>query len=83
MKVLQAMWVLHLADVLTWEEKDEVPYTVTLIVHLLKGEQEVPSDNNSLDLLVEECLPLAELLEESSSFPHKLEEMFVLQKKIK
>ena len=70
------------ADVLTWEEKDEVPYTVTLIVHLLKGEQDVPSDNNSLDLLVEECLPLAELLEESSSFPHKLEEMFVLQKKL-
>jgi len=70
------------SDVLTWEEKDEVPYTVTLIIHLLKGEQDIPTDNNSMDLLVEECLPLAELLEESSSFPHKLEEMFILQKKL-
>ena len=69
-------------DVLTWEEKDEVPYTVALIVHLLQGEQNTPSDTNSLDLLVEECLPLAQLLEESSSFPHKLEEMFLLQKKL-
>jgi dimeric dUTPase (all-alpha-NTP-PPase superfamily) len=31
---------------------------------------------------VEECLPLAQLLEESSSFPHKLEEMFLLQKRL-
>ncbi len=68
-------------DVLTWEEKDEVPYTVTLIVHLLQGEQDVP-DNHSLDILVEECLPLAQLLEESSSFSHKLEEMFLLQKRL-
>ena len=71
------------SDVLTWEEKDEVPYTVTLIVHLLQGEQNLPNTEvNSLDLLVEECLPLAALLEESSSFPHKLEEMFLLQKKL-
>jgi len=70
------------SDILTWEEKDEVPYTVTLIVHLLQGEQNLPNDGNSLDLLVEECLPLAALLEESSSFPHKLEEMFLLQKRL-
>ena len=70
------------SDILTWEEKDEVPYTVTLIVHLLQGEQNLPNDSNSLDLLVEECLPLAALLEESSSFPHKLEEMFLLQKRL-
>ena len=69
-------------DVLTWEEKDEIPYTIALIVHLLQGEQDAPNDINSLDLLVEECLPLAQLLEESSSFPHKLEEMFLLQKKL-
>ena len=70
------------SDILAWEEKDEVPYTVTLIIHLLQGEQDCPNDGNSLDLLVEECLPLAALLEESSSFPHKLEEMFLLQKKL-
>ena len=70
------------SDVLTWEERDEVPYTVTLVVHLLQGEQNLPNEVNSLDLLVEECLPLAALLEESSSFPHKLEEMFLLQKKL-
>ena len=69
-------------DVLDWEEKDEIPYTVALVVHLLQGEKELPNETNSLDLLVEECLPLAQLLEESSSFPHKLEEMFLLQKKL-
>ena len=69
------------ADVLSWEEKDEVPYTVALIVHLLQGEQNIPT-LNSLDSVVEECLPLAQLLEESSSFPAKLEEMFLLQKKL-
>ena len=69
------------SDVLEWEEKDEVPYTVSLIIHLLKGEQELPN-NKTLDNLVEECLPLAQLLEEASSFPHKLEEMFILQKKL-
>jgi len=70
------------ANVLSWEEKDEIPYTVILIIHLLQGKQNPPKESNSLDLLVEECLPLAELLEESSSFPHKLEEMLVLQKKL-
>lgn len=69
------------SDVLKWEEKDSVPYTISLIVHLLKGDQEVPSSSN-LDSLVEECLPLATLLEEASSFPHKLEEMFLLQKEL-
>jgi dimeric dUTPase (all-alpha-NTP-PPase superfamily) len=68
-------------DVLEWEEKDEVPYTVSLIIHLLKGEKELPN-NSSLDKVIEECLPLASLLEEASSFPHKLEEMFLLQKKL-
>ena len=70
------------SDILTWEEQDKVPYTVTLIVHLIQGKQDIPNEINSLDLLVEECLPLAALLEESSSFPHKLEEMFLLQKKL-
>jgi dimeric dUTPase (all-alpha-NTP-PPase superfamily) len=68
-------------NILEWEDKDEVPYTVSLIVHLLKGDKQLPQ-TNSLDNLVEECLPLAELLEEASSFPHKLEEMFKLQKKL-
>ncbi|MGB1227650.1 MAG: deoxyuridinetriphosphatase, partial [Poseidonibacter sp.] len=36
------------SDVLEWEEKDEVPYTVSLIVHLLKGEGELPN-NSALD----------------------------------
>jgi dimeric dUTPase (all-alpha-NTP-PPase superfamily) len=35
-----------------------------------------------LDILVEECVPLAQLLEKSSSFPAKLEEMFLLQKQL-
>lgn len=69
------------SKVLEWEDKDEVPYTVSLIVHLLKGDQQLPQ-TSSLDHVVEECLPLAELLEEASSFPHKLEEMFLLQKKL-
>ena len=67
-------------DVLEWESKDEIPYTVSLIVHLLKGDKDIP--NNVLDNLIEECLPLASLLEEASSFPHKLEEMFLLQKEL-
>ncbi|MEA3513403.1 MAG: dUTP diphosphatase [Campylobacterota bacterium] len=70
------------SDVLDWEQKDEIPYSVALIVHLLQGQSNTTSENNSLDILVEECLPLAELLEESSSFPSKLEEMFLLQKKL-
>ena len=69
------------SDILEWEEKDEVPYTISLIIHLLKGDKKLPN-NISLDSLVEECLPLAELLDEASSFPHKLEEMFLLQKKL-
>ncbi|AXH09675.1 deoxyuridinetriphosphatase [Malaciobacter halophilus] len=68
-------------DVLAWEENDEVPYTISLIIHLLKGEKSLPN-NSTLDNLVEECLPLATLLEEASSFPHKLEEMFLLQKEL-
>jgi dimeric dUTPase (all-alpha-NTP-PPase superfamily) len=70
------------SDVLEWEQRDEIPYTIALIVHLLQGNGDVPNENNSLDILVEECLPLATLLEESSSFPAKLEEMFALQKKL-
>lgn len=70
------------ADVLQWEEKDEIPYTIALVVHLLQGSKEIPNENNTLDILVEECLPLATLLEESSSFPAQLEEMFLLQKKL-
>jgi len=69
------------SELLTWEDNDEVPYMVALIVHLLKGDQKVQTEN-SLDLLVEECLPLAQLLDESSSFPAKLEEMFQLQKQL-
>jgi len=69
------------SDILEWEEKDEVPYIVSLIIHLLRGDKDLPN-NISLDTLVEECLPLAELLEEASSFPHKLEEMFLLQKEL-
>lgn len=69
------------SDILEWEEKDEVPYTVSLVIHLLKGDKNLPN-NISLDSLVEECLPLAELLDEASSFPHKLEEMFLLQKQL-
>ena len=44
--------------------------------------QKEPKEDNVLNSVVEDCLPLAKLLEESSSFPHKLEEMFVLQKKL-
>ncbi len=38
--------------------------------------------NKELDILVEECVPLAQLLEKSSSYPAKLEEMFLLQKQL-
>lgn len=41
-----------------------------------------PQEDNNLTNVVEDCLPLAKLLEESSSFPSKLEEMFLLQKKL-
>ncbi len=72
---------VEISDILKWEERDEVPYTIALVVHLLTGQTHIP-DSNSLDVLVEECLPLATLLEESSSFPAKLEEMFLLQKQL-
>lgn len=68
-------------EVLNWEDKNEVPYFVSLILHLLRGEKDFPN-HKTLDKLVEECLPLATLLEEASSFPHKLEEMLVLQKQL-
>ncbi|MCK5293932.1 MAG: dUTP diphosphatase, partial [Arcobacteraceae bacterium] len=42
----------------------------------------IPKENISLSNVVEDCLPLAQLLEESSSFPSKLEEMFLLQKEL-
>ena len=67
-------------DVISWEERNEIPYLISLILHLLKGEKELIPTNSALDNLIEECLPLASLLEEASSFPHKLEEMFLLQK---
>ncbi len=41
-----------------------------------------PQENISLSNVVDDCLPLAKLLEKSSSFPSKLEEMFLLQKKL-
>ena len=41
-----------------------------------------PQEDTSLHTVIEDCLPLAKLLEESSSFPSKLEEMFLLQKKL-
>ena len=69
-------------DILSWETKNEVPYTISLLLHILKGEKEVLPTNWGLQSIVEECLPLATLLEEASSFPHKLEEMFLLQKKL-
>ncbi|WP_390880921.1 dUTP diphosphatase [Aliarcobacter butzleri] len=69
-------------EILNWEEKNEVPYVISLLLHLIKGEKEVLPVNLALDSLVEECFPLATLLEEASSFPHKLEEMFLLQKKL-
>ena len=69
-------------DVLSWEEKNEIPYLVSLILHILKGEKELLVTNSALDNVIEECLPLASLLEEVSSFPYKLEEMFLLQKKL-
>jgi dimeric dUTPase (all-alpha-NTP-PPase superfamily) len=73
---------IDVSDIIAWEEVDEVPYTISLIIHLLKGQIETPSEHNVLDNLIEECLPLAQLLEESSSFPSKLEEMFLLQKQL-
>jgi dimeric dUTPase (all-alpha-NTP-PPase superfamily) len=42
----------------------------------------IPKENKLLGSVIDECLPLAKLLEEASSFPSKLEEMFILQKKL-
>ena len=69
------------AEALQWEEKDNIPYQITLIIHLLKDGNNLYEDS-VLEDVVEECIPLAKLLEESSSFPHKLEEMFELQKRL-
>jgi dimeric dUTPase (all-alpha-NTP-PPase superfamily) len=44
--------------------------------------ESLPNEDKILHGVVEECLPLAKLLEESSSFPSKLEEMFLLQKQL-
>jgi dimeric dUTPase (all-alpha-NTP-PPase superfamily) len=44
--------------------------------------ENLPNEDKILHGVVEECLPLAKLLEESSSFPSKLEEMFLLQKQL-
>lgn len=73
---------LSSSEVLAWEDKNEVPYLVALLLHTLKGDKGVLPSRVALDKLVEECLPLATLLEEASSFPHKLEEMFLLQKQL-
>jgi dimeric dUTPase (all-alpha-NTP-PPase superfamily) len=73
---------LNQDELLLWEEKNEVPYVVSLLIHILKGEKELLPSNWALQDIVEECLPLATLLEESSSFPAKLEEMFLLQKQL-
>ncbi|RBQ28718.1 dUTP diphosphatase [Aliarcobacter vitoriensis] len=69
-------------EVLVWIENDEVPYLVSLLIHTLKGDKDVLPASISLENIVEECLPLATLLEEASSFPSKLEEMFLLQKQL-
>lgn len=73
---------LNSDDILSWETKNEVPYVISLLLHILRGEKEVLPTNWTLQNIVEECLPLATLLEEASSFPHKLEEMFLLQKQL-
>ena len=49
-------------DVLTGN-KDEIPYFVSLLLHILKGDKEVLPSSLSLQSIVEECLPLASLLE--------------------
>ncbi|OCL82852.1 dUTP diphosphatase [Arcobacter porcinus] len=69
-------------DALAWENKDEVPYYVTLILHTLKTYESGVSSDSVLNSLIDDCIPLASLLEEASSFPSKLEEMFLLQKKL-
>ena len=56
-------------DILNWEEKNEVPYMVSLVLHLLKGEKELLLTNSTLDSVIEECLPLATLLRRGFFFP--------------
>ncbi len=43
---------------------------------------ELENQTTTIENVVEECVPLAQLLEKSSSFPAKLEEMFILQKQL-
>ncbi len=57
-----------LGEALQWEQQDEIPYTIALVVHLLQGEQKIPNDNNSLDILVEGVFATCSTLEESSNF---------------
>mgnify|MGYP000957726042 CR=1 FL=1 len=39
-------------DVLSWEEKNEIPYLVSLILHILKGEKELLVTNSALDNVI-------------------------------
>lgn len=70
------------SEILLWEEKDSVPYVISLLLNIIKEDKKLISSTNTLDSLIDECLPLATLLEEASSFPAKLEEMFLLQKQL-
>jgi len=67
-------------DVSIWEVEKKVPKTIKVIIDLLKKEQNITS--STIDNIIEECLPLAELLDEASQFPNIIEEMFLLQKKL-
>lgn len=68
-------------NILKWEEEDKVPYHISLILNLLKGDKKLPI-SSKLDLLTEECTSLVKQLDDESSLPYKLEEMFLLQKKL-
>ncbi|GAB1466702.1 hypothetical protein MASR2M54_22020 [Aliarcobacter cryaerophilus] len=63
-------------DVLTWEAKDEIPYFVSLLLHILKGDKEVLPSSLSLQSIVEECLPLASLLKRLHLFRQNLKRCF-------
>lgn len=63
-----------------WKSQNEVPHAIEIIIDLLKNKK--PDTNNSLDNLIDECIPLANLLNEATSFRDKLEEMFMLQKEL-
>ena len=67
-------------DIKKWQKNDKSPQIVSLLIQSL--EANIHKIDLRLDSLVDECLPLATLLDESSSFPSKLEEMFLLQKKL-